>query len=458
MELGTTSAVEVVTGADHLATPRWTADGLTIVVGGGLGDGRTGLFVVPRLGGAPRRIADQPSAYDTHPTADSIVLVLNSADGATLQVQALAAGEQAPTRRDSVSVAISEVAWSPDGTMFAATTADYSLLLLGRDATVLSRHELEHLRGPIRWSADGRYLMSFVWGTGSEDDLLALPVGRAGAVGHPRLMTSRLVTMLRGRFDVARTTGRVVVESGTMTSDLWSFDLQGPGAATARRLTQGSGWYGPPVLSGDGGTIYYLRQDGLGNNLYAITGGRERVLTAEPQIVENAARLSLDGRVVAFETSSDSGTALAVYDLVTGRFRRLARGRQDRGWMVRSGQTVVWLNSGSRSASITDSAGSNRRPLAVPSIGALSSNGGWALAPDGRSVALLGEGMDAYTLVRVPLDGSPAAVLGTILKPSSDTTVFDPSGFINAIGMGVAAWSADGIYLATGGPVQGTRS
>ncbi len=113
VEVGGTRPVEVVTGAERLARPRWTHDGLAIVFGGSFGLGRAGLFTVPRLGGSPRRVADEPLAYDTHASADSVAVVFRRDTGVVLEVISLSSAK--PTDVPiSLAMTPAFLAWSPD--------------------------------------------------------------------------------------------------------------------------------------------------------------------------------------------------------------------------------------------------------------------------------------------------------------------------------------------------------
>jgi len=452
LEVGTTSPVEIMTGALTLAVPRWTHDGSAVAVAGVLGSGRAGLFLVPRLGGTPRRIADEPSAYDTHPTADSLVAVFDGGDGAELRVMATAEGG-APAATIRVPFQLREIDWSPDGKRFVAMRQDGQLSLLDRSGSVLSTKDVTATRGLFRWSADGSSLLTTRGGAGEEDDLIAIPVEADGALGDPRLLASHIRTLFEGSLDVARATGRLVVGTGTATTDIWELDLDGT-AVRARRLTRGTNWYGPPILSGDGRTVYYLRADALGNNLYGFADGHETGLTADRQRVRNGVRLSLDERVLNFEARIEAEEAeMAVfYNLATGASRGIPREPRDMAWMVREGGAIVWLRADRGLAWVTDSAGGDRRQLAVPSIGTLERwNGGWLLAPDGQSIAVLGTRPEVFTLVRVSLDGGPGDTLASFPTTVAEAAIQGGANSDGPIGLGLAGWSWAGIYLARGG-------
>jgi len=453
VEVGSARPVEILTGAVRLSPPRWTHDGAALVVSGVLDATHAGLYVVPRLGGTPRRLTDAPRSFDTHPAGDSVALVQHDDSGSVLRVLALGSGAfvGAPIR---VTVEPRDLSWSPDGRMLAAATLQDLAVLRRDDGTVLAKSAGIQARRAVRWSVDGRFLLTFRWGAGNNDDLIALPVDADGRLGQARLIISQVSAMGLGVFDVARRTGRLVVGGGSPFYDIWSFDLAGP-TVRGRRLTQGTSWYGPPALTSDGRALYYLRADPLGNNLYRVVDGVETAITGDHQIVYNAVHLTPDERSATFESIRDSVTTLVVVDLASGATRRVPRQPEDFGWMLSGQDGILWLNSQLRSLGLTDSAGARPRTLAGRRAGdrpgALSwwespttvSYGMWALAPDGRSVALLLGSLDTLRLARVSLASGAVTLLGRFATQGDE--------------LGPAGWSSDGmIHLARADRASGT--
>ena len=434
LEVGGTRPVEVIAGAERLANPRWTHDGLAIVVGGALAEGRSGLFVVPRLGGIPRRIGDEPLAYDTHAAGDTAALVVARDSSAMLEIVHLATGQRVgdPVRVGTTTV---DLAWSPDGQRFAVSSYD-EVAILRRDGSLLAANREDGKRDIVRWSTDGREILTFMWTAGANDDFTAFPVDAKGRLGAGRRLVSQLPTLLAGTFDVARSTGRIVVGSGSEFSDIWSFDLA-PGGVRSRRMTQGTSWHGPPTLSADGRILYFLRTDPLGNSLYSIVDGRETALTAEPQLVNNSLRLSLDQRLIAFESRLDSNPVLMIYDVASGATRTIPRELTDVGWLLPGGNQIVWRSHGTGSLWLTDAQGGRRDSLTTVEGAVEISGSYWFLAPDGKQIAVVGRTRDASVLTLVPLDGGPQTRLASF--PLNEGVV------------GLAGWSRDGtLYLARG--------
>ena len=439
VEVGGTRPVEVVGGVDRLSGPRWTHDGLSLVFGGALAAGQSGLFVVPRLGGIPRRMADEPVAYDTHTTADSVARVIRRGASLVVDVLDLVSGSS-NAAQISVSPALKLLAWSPDGRTFAVTTAD-SLFLTDRDGQTRSA-ALLNMRPPVRWSVSGRTLLGFQWTEGNYDNLVAIDIEREGRIAAPRQLVSQVPTLLLGEFDVARSTGRIAVGSGTESSDIWSFDLTTAGSR-ATRLTHGTNWHGDPVPTADGNAVYFLRADQLGNSLYRIADGRETALTAERQLVNNSLRFSLDNRTLTFESQMNSSSVLMVYEIASGTTRRIPRGDADFGWLLPGGVRLVWISQGGN-VWTTDSLGRDRRNMAA-FAGQTSASADWGLSPSGGAIVVAGVTLDATVITIVPLDGRRATRLASY--PLQDGEV------------GVATWASDGtIYLARTNDDEGTST
>jgi hypothetical protein len=110
---------------------------------------------------------------------------------------------------------------------------------------------------------------------------------------------------------------------------------------------------------------------------------------------------------------------------------------------------IVWFNLTTHAVWVTDSAGGDRRAIAGVPMGRSTYSNDRMLAPDGRSLAVLGDSANGVVVYRLPLDGGAATTLAVFPETAREVAL---SGMESVVGIGLAAWSEDGIYLARGGP------
>lgn len=415
-EVGGVTPVEIVSGARDLSPPRWSADGASIVFGGQLAEGRAGLFAVPRLGGTPRWIYERPSFYDTHGSADSVAVVVVRDSTALLSIVELSSGKRAGTAIPFPIPLAQGIAWSPDGRYFA-TTGFRELFIVRRDGVLVGTRKRANNRATVRWSADGRRVYTFEWTAGQSDNLVEVLVAADGTFGARRQLLSQIPTLLQGQFDLSRSTGRLIVGSGAEFTDIWSFDLSGA-SVSARRLTQGTSWYGPPTLSPDGRSVFYLRADPLGNSFYRNDNGVETALTAERQMVNGGHRWSPVGRVAAFETFVDSATLLTLYDAEAMTTRIIPMAPTETGWFLSEERGILWMSNGNPRVWLSDAKGNGRRQLTSSATieGQISNAGRWQLSGDGLVLAVLRNVKDSVSVRLIPLDGTAPRELATAFR------------------------------------------
>jgi hypothetical protein len=305
-EVGSTQSRTLLPDALVLGTPRWSHDGQVLVVDGRLDGDRDGLFAVSRLTGTVQLLGPR-GAYDTHPTADSVLLipVRESGKGVALVI-ALANG----TIADSVRIPFDwarDVSWSPDARHIAASTVN-GITVVDRAGAVTGSLPMSN-RPTVRWREDGRALLTFLAGAVREDELMWIPMARNGSPeGDAELFMSRVPTLYEGQFDLARRTGRLVLATGDAIGDIRSFDLTVRPIA-GRTEARGTTWYGEPALSLDGKSIFYFRGDALGDNVYMLdrATGREEALTAQRLPGMFRVQPSADGRRLVYARHRPAG-------------------------------------------------------------------------------------------------------------------------------------------------------
>jgi dipeptidyl aminopeptidase/acylaminoacyl peptidase len=445
-EVGSTQPRVLVSEALSLDTPRWSHDGATVVVGGQLDEQRAGLFAIPRLSGTPQLIGPR-GAYDTHPTADSVVVLPPPRPDSAGVALLLALGSGAIG--DSIRLppgGATDVSWGPDGRRLAMATSN-GIKIVDRRGAITGTIRTSN-RPCVRWSPDGTGVLFFRVGPVREDDLLWVTIGPDGRVrGEPRVVMARFPTLYRGEFDLARGTGQMVVGTGDAITDIWSFDL------TARpirghRETRGTTWYGGPALTLDGRSLFYFQGDALGDNVYMRDRetGRDEALTAQHLPGGNAMRVSADGRRLAYSHSTDSINRIEYIEFPS---RRIFGGPADIDApavvpLVPDG-FLATLADGGRLA-VLDSLGGTWRPLSIPgSLGILqfapSPDGTTALfiATSGSTIYRMGGGFRAQS-------GRRGLVVGSVFLTSDATrivTELDPYEPLPSL-----VWDSDGtVYI-----------
>ena len=416
LEVGGTKAQVLIPAALGLGYPRWSHDGETIVIGATLERGRSGIFAIPRLNATPRLIYEGARAYDTHPAADSVLVLSQSHD--SLRVVSMADGAV------SVGVAVAlngvtDLAWSPNGARVAINDAT-GLHVLDRKGAELGLYKTSESRSWVRWNTEGDAILYFRTGRAREDELVRLDVSADGAVAaQDVVIMPRTPTLYNGEFDVARKTGAVVIATGDATTDLWSFDLDQRPLVGAQE-TRGTTWYGTPAVSSDAQFLYYLRGDALGDNVYRLDrNSREEVaLTAENGPGANRVTMSSDGTRLAYARSINGRMMLQAMDVTSRRVT---------GAPVATGDVLVpvpprgFLAMSERGAlTHIDSMGAVPRILTdSDSLVVLSS----AITPDGVTAVFVGvqlgaAGASASVFVgRVSTQGGAITRLSTLAEP-----------------------------------------
>ncbi len=377
-EVGATTTVTVIEDAEFIGSPHWTWDGSQLVVPAVLDERRSGLFLIPRMGGAIRPVAPL-GAFDTHPSGDTVFVVPDAGSPRGLVVD-LADGTVVDSVPMPVDEPVSDVAWHPEGDRLAIRSLS-SLMVVGRDGALLDQ-QASAGRDFVRWTVAGNAILQFRVGPVREDDLMRIPVDERGRFsGSPEVVRAGIPTLYAGQIDVARTTGRLVLATGDGRMDVWSFDVHEP-RATVQRRTGGTTWYGSPTISWDGETSYYLRGDALGDNVYSLNlaDGTEQALTAERSPGGSSVRFSSDGSRLAYTRSGDP-YRLDVISFPSGRVSTMSI---DFRWAtpVPFGERKFVITGDG--LAIIDSLGAE--PRVIEGTG-LSMGGPAAVSPDGKRIA-----------------------------------------------------------------------
>ena len=383
-------------------SPRWSPDGSQIAFFSG-----TDVFVMPAVGGRPRKVYAPDSAR-------LIGSIDWSADGAELAV-AFGAPERdfidifslqsQETRRMSLPAFSSlrsstprcwDQSWSPDGRYFACVAAPNdrarrtSLYLLpasgGEPIPVTDGSSGDWSPS---WSSDGRRLF-FVSNRGGSMDLWQQRIGEEGPVGAPEPLTVG-VGMRKAAFSPDGT--KLAYSRGRMVSNVWRVPIlreRPANRADAEHLTIGqaytrlsdispdarrllaprsgtclapkgsdrSGRGGICVLPAEGGDMTQLTTRGRSarwsprgwnSDLWVMPaeGGPARQLTSDPESNSNA-RWSPDGTEIAFVSNRSGNRDIWVISADGGEPRQVTDypgGDQSPAWSP-DGKWLVFQSSG----------------------------------------------------------------------------------------------------------------
>jgi eukaryotic-like serine/threonine-protein kinase len=377
----------LVAGAQRVGAPTWSPDGSALLVAMRPAGGASGLYLVPRSGGVPRKVADLAVSYGF---ADERTAAFIVSQGPVIRRADLSTGEL----KDSV--VIGDGHWllagadiSPRTGMIFFNGLHGSALRMGiADAHGKVLDTLDQA-GSGNWDPDGRHVVVGSADARSLVRLVQLAVSRSGR------FSGRPVELLGGIPQDAWSglaltpSGYVVGEAGS-TRDVWAFTVGG----AKRRLTHSSTYYLGPAISPDGRSVAYVKQDGWGSNVYAapVAPGAERPVTTDSGI-RQVLRWFPDGRrlsAVVIQTGVSGGITHEIEEFDTGRRRPLVLdpGLVVIGW--RPDHTAIAVRLDGSAFAIVDSTGKTLRPFPIgDSLAPLVAVAG---SPDGAQAALMVRG------------------------------------------------------------------
>ncbi len=291
--------------ADNFRWPRWSPDGSQIAF-----QSNDGIYIVPALGGPPRRITriDQAAlrsslawgtpiaGFDWSPDG-SRILWTHGGNGEGITVKTLSSGDTVTVAAPGEAFA---PAWSPDGKSVAVTVGNSAFIfgtgyfanvssaaiwIVPLDGSEPTRVTTDSsLNVSAAWSPDGRSLFWVSDRDGSRD-VYHQRIGRRGAaVGVPRRLTTG--TDAQG-LTVSRGSGRLAYSRLSSHSAVWSIPVPAREPVSIRgatRITSGNETIEDVDVSPDGQWLVFDSDRGGNPDLYVMPagGGEARQITTDP--------------------------------------------------------------------------------------------------------------------------------------------------------------------------------
>jgi WD40 repeat protein len=262
----------ILAKGEFIVRPWWSPDGTNIAFAMQNGED-LGTYVLPRLGGVPRKVGPMGMAAEFSADGDTLSVI----DGRSTKVGFARLRVRPATGAliDSSSLALpltflQTFSTSPDRRWIIAYgfgSCGSCLLLASPDGRVADSAAVDPL-GRVRWDPRGDAVYAVVAGAGLNAWFVRMAVDPRRGQFTQRVDTLFSVPAVGlGQFDIAPDGRSIVYGGGTTTTTLWALDLN-DSTATPLQLAKTTSYLSGAVLSSDGELVAYGTTDRLGDNLY----------------------------------------------------------------------------------------------------------------------------------------------------------------------------------------------
>jgi len=384
-----------VFGAENPRNLRWTPEGSEISVFA-IKDAQVGTFLVPRLGGTPRRIEGFPyiawspdgSQFAGFWQAQKDIFIVNRL-----------AGKSTSFSLSGPILFMIDSDWSPSGDRLLVQTVSKentsSVWTVKTDGSQQNMviEEKATLSSP-RWASKGDAIF-YLRGqsVGQLTELWELPISRD--TGKPAKTASRVLSgiPMGGVFTLSADGKYFLYTRESRFSNLWLAEIEGSEKSRTiktRQLTSGTSMYTNPSISPDGKRIAFSRGSGEIMNIFVmpIEGGNPTQLTFFNSQSSNPA-WSPDGTEIAF--GSNEGGKCKVWKISAqgGRPYQFAKTELSSNTLYviwSPGSKILYHKAGNRNLQILNPETEEEIPLVKDeSVGWIFSP---VYSPDGKNVAV----------------------------------------------------------------------
>ena len=406
--------------------PCWSPDGRWISFFSTRDGG--GYFIMPAVGGRPRKVVDVRSPGSTRtsaqwsPESSRLAYAQGQRDDPWIEILTWESGftEKLLLPKRARNNAVVDLSWSPDGRWLAyvrsySRIALHSELWLTRvpDGESVQLTDGSYTDRCPHWSPDSREVY-FVSDRGGGFDLWKFKIETDGRpVGAPKQVSSGLEMTHASLSDdgkkLAYTRGRQVLNAfrAPVLADrpaTWTETVQ---------LTFDEAKVESVDVSPDGRLVISSNRSGNWEIYIMPAGGGDlRALVTDPAL-DAGPRWSPDGREVAFYSSRTGHREIWVLPAGGGQARQLTRNPFESLYPAWSpdGSQIVKTGSG---LSIVPAAGGEERRLTEEALGT-DTLPDWS--PDGRWIVFTSERDGTRNLWRVPASGGQAELLTKAMDP-----------------------------------------
>lgn len=428
-------------GAPEVGHLRWSPDGSELIIWA-RGSGKDGLYIMPQLGGTPRRVIGD--RYIACWSPDGSTIAVPSYLGGKIWFLNKLGREQRTVSLQGVHWSIWDIDWSPANGLLSFVSNDYqgrfTIWTIRPDGTDQKRVVTENTEiSSARWAPQGDAIYYFrrLNQTVSLDKILVQP-----GYENREAVATTLITGLEtdGSFALSADGKRLVYTRAPYYSNLWILEAGGDGEnqkTETKELTKGTSLIERPSVSPDGTSIVFnIGHEGLAN-LYTmpIAGGSPKQLTFLDSFSLEGV-WSADGKWIAFASTQGGKPRVWTINAGGGNPRAVSSSDLsdsfDLAWSP--GSQVLYQQAGNRNYYELDPGTREERLLVRDrSVGWIFSP---VYSPDGRKIA-------------VQWNRPPNRGIWVIDAKDRHETLFYKTSTLSTMPVG---WSADGssIYAVEG--------